>query len=372
MASARSPRDYQQRSVRRRHKDDSAQLALRVGTDCSGLDVPVAVLENIMGGRNRRIHHVFSSESDAKTRDILLHNFSPDFHYSDLARRPASLSASSSVASELPSSADLPRLDVYVAGFPCQAFSSAGLSAGVRDERGTLWVHIVRFISVALPRSVVLENVVGLTRGPHKGVFNAMMELLNSMGEYWWYHRILDTVEYGVPQSRPRVYIVGIRRSDAKAPFEWPAPAASPPQLDDFLDVERPITPTDVAEKLPPEGTRRRRMVMEVLEDLMSKGQNPLTTPAVYSVDNRHPTLMLNCSPCLTQSRTRGYGHWLVHRCRFMTTREMFKLQGLDPNRWACPGHVSDTHFRACLGNAMSGNVLKAVLLAVLEAIGEV
>ena len=55
-----------------------------------------------------------------------------------------------------------------------------------------------------------------------------------------------------------------------------------------------------------------------------------------------------------------------------MSTEEMFKLQGLDPNRWARPGSVSDTDFKACLGNAMAGNVVKAVLLAVLKALGEI
>ena len=199
-----------------------------------------------------------------------------------------------------------------------------------------------------------------------------MMELLHALGEYHWYHRILDSQHYGVPQNRPRLYIVGIRRKHSKAPFAWPVPAASPPPLDDFLDVERPITFAEFAEKLPAPGTRRRREVMRALEDISDRDMNPLTTPALCSVESRTPSTMLNCSPCLTRSRTRNSGHWLIHRCRFMSTEEMFKLQGLDPNRWARPAKISETDFKACLGNAMAGNVVKAVLLAVLKALGEV
>ena len=64
-------------------------------------------------------------------------------------------------------------------------------------------------------------------------------------------------------------------------------------------------------------------------------------------------------------------GHWLIHRGRQMTTREVFRLQGLKFERWSHPEDVSERHFRGCAGNAMSGNVIKAVLLAVLGAMGE-
>ena len=188
----------------------TAGRPLRVGTDCSGLDTPIAALEEILLGRNRRIHHVFSSELDPKTRQILLHNFTPDYHYTDVARRALRLAGP---GNEHPAVDQLPNLDIYVAGFPCQPFSSSGLSAGAEDPRGLVWFHIVRFLAVALPRAVVLENVKGLVSGKHKtGTFKPMMELLESLGEYDWHTKVLNTQDFGVPQNRPRVYIVGIRR----------------------------------------------------------------------------------------------------------------------------------------------------------------
>ena len=140
---------------------------LSVATDCSGLDTPVAALEEILGSSARQVHHVFSSEIDPMTRMILLQNFTPDIHYTDVALRAGRRRGE--VGMHQPAAEDLPAdLHIYCVGFPCQPFSSGGLSAGVEDARGTVWVHIFRFISIRLPRAVILENVPGLTMGKHK------------------------------------------------------------------------------------------------------------------------------------------------------------------------------------------------------------
>ena len=173
----------QPRTPAQRRAATAAGRPLRVGTDCSGLDTPIAALEEILLGRNRRIHHVFSSELDPKTRQILLHNFTPDYHHTDVARRALRLGGP---GNEHPAVDQLPNLDIYVAGFPCQPFASCGLSAGAEDPRGLVWFHIVRFLAVALLRGVVLENVKGLV-SQHKNTFATMIELLESIGEYDWH-----------------------------------------------------------------------------------------------------------------------------------------------------------------------------------------
>ena len=341
---------------------------LKVGTDCSGLDTPIAALEEILKGRNRRIHHVFSSENDPKTLQILLNNFTPEYHYTDVARRAMRRSCE---GKEYPAADELPSLDIYAAGFPCQPWATCGLSAGVKDARGLVWVHIFRFISIALPRAVVLENVKGLLSGKHKATFETMMALLESMDEYDWQTRLLNTQDFGVPQNRQRVYIVGIRRGHAKEPFMWPNAAAVSPQLNDFLDVD-PIQSMDRLLGSLPAGPSKRRKVVAAMEKLADQNLNPLTTPAVCSAGNRTSCMMLNRSPCLTRGRAMDRGHWIIHRGRQMTTREVFMLQGLKPERWSLPEGVSEAHLRACAGNAMSGNVIKAVLMSVLVALGEV
>ena len=339
---------------------------IKIGTDCSGLDVPVAMLQEIFQGRNRQVRHVFSSEIDPKTLQILLMNFSPEHHYKDLTRRANHRGQGEQKS--YPASDELPKLDIYAAGFPCQSFSSAGQSGGVKDARGAVWLPIFRFIAIALPRAVVLENVMGLTRGKHKHTFDTMMSLLNSMDEYEWHSRCLNTKDFGVPQNRPRIFIVGIKKADSQKTFTWPAKAAAS-QLDDFLDDDVPLD--EIVSSLPKPGIKKRTNVLSAIEKMLDRGLNPLTTPATCSANNRVCQLMLNCTPCLTKARAAGHGHWLIHRGRDMSTREMFKLQGLNPDRWVRPEAVSERHFRSCAGNAMSGNVTKAVLLSVLAALGE-
>ena len=95
------------------------------------------------------------------------------------------------------------------------------------------------------------------------------------------------------------------------------------------------------------------------------------STAAVCSVNNRRSSTMLNCSPCLTAKRASEGGHWLMHRARFMTDDELFRLQGLRPGRWQSPpAGCSRQDVRACVGNAMSGNVVKLLLGAALQALG--
>ena len=263
------------------------------------------------------------------------------------------------------------KMDLYVAGFPCQPWATCGLSAGVKDARGSVWLHLFRFISIVLPRAVVLENVHGLMKGKHKSTFETMMALLESMEEYDWHTRLLNTQDFGVPQSRPRIYIVGIRRGHAKKRFMWPKAAAVSPQLEDFLDVEPNLSMDKLQASLPTAPSKRRK-VLDAMEKLVDQNLNPLITPAVCSSGNRVSCMMLNRSPCLTKGRAEDRGHWLIHRGRRMTTREVFMLQGLNPERWSLPEGISERKLRACAGNAMSGNVIKAVLMSVLLALGEV
>ena len=80
---------------------------------------------------------------------------------------------------------------------------------------------------------------------------------------------------------------------------------------------------------------------------------------------------MINCSPCLTAKRASEGGHWLLHRGRSMTDDELCRLQGLKPRRWQLPpADATAKDFRHCVGNAISGNVIKLLLSAALDALG--
>ena len=99
-------------------------------------------------------------------------------------------------------------VDLYVAGPPCQDFSSAGLQAGTSGSRGCLYEQAVDRIIFLRCRAFILENVVGLISFD-KGVFLASMVGKLEAAGYWVSHEILDTQDHSLPQRRRRIYVVG-------------------------------------------------------------------------------------------------------------------------------------------------------------------
>ena len=336
------------------------------------MDVAVAMLEEIVEENQEQhnyiVGHVFSSESCTAARSIIQHNFHPRHMFSDLTKR--ALFASDSSGRLRPAASELNNLDIYVAGFPCQPFSTAGLRKGVNDKdgRGLIWTHIIQFIIVAKPKCVILENVVGFTQGEHKLSFAQMLTFLEETGSYALQWRILNTRDYGVAQNRERVYVVGLRHDSCQLGFKWPdkTAASSSPSLDAFLDR---VTGVADLTTLPTAPVARSKCVA-ALNRLIEQGHDPRTTPAVCSINNRCASTMINCSPCLTARRASEHGHWLLHRARYMSESELFRLQGLQPERWQCPPDVGQHQLKACIGNAMSGNVIKCLLNAALRSLG--
>jgi DNA (cytosine-5)-methyltransferase 1 len=102
----------------------------------------------------------------------------------------------------------LPRFDLLVAGFPCQPFSVAGRRHGFQDVRGTLFFDICRVLEARQPRMFILENVKGLLSHDHGRTFRTIIYALVSLG-YGVQWKVLNSKNFGVPQHRERVYIVG-------------------------------------------------------------------------------------------------------------------------------------------------------------------
>ncbi|TAN85273.1 MAG: DNA cytosine methyltransferase [Gallionella sp.] len=110
---------------------------------------------------------------------------------------------------------DVPDFDFLLAGFPCQPFSYAGKQKGFGDTRGTLFFQIERFLRDHRPQGFLLENVRGLTTHDHGRTFNTILEHLKKLG-YGVSYVILNSSNFGVPQNRVRVYIVGIKNEQPK------------------------------------------------------------------------------------------------------------------------------------------------------------
>jgi DNA (cytosine-5)-methyltransferase 1 len=126
--------------------------------------------------------------------------------------------------------------DLLTAGFPCQAFSSAGKRLGEADSRGTLFNEIIRIAEVKKPKYMLLENVKGLLTKRFKSTFEKILSELNRIG-YNVHWKVLNSKDFGIPQSRARVWFVCIRKDiDEPFKFQFPTPTELKIFIKDILE----------------------------------------------------------------------------------------------------------------------------------------
>ena len=185
--------------------------AVRIGSDCSGW---CTEFHAALATCALPVVHVFASDINKSVRNFIMRFVMPLSLYNDIKIRV------------VPGN-----LDCYVSGFPCKPFSVAGRMRGVLDERGTIVEHVLLYVQTKLPKSFLLENVTGMVSG-FTTTFAAIVDTLRAMVtangnlayEVFW--RTLNTsLQGGLPQNRPRVYVIGILRSEMRAAFTWPQPA---------------------------------------------------------------------------------------------------------------------------------------------------
>lgn len=114
----------------------------------------------------------------------------------------------------------IPDFDILCAGFPCQPFSQAGFKKGFSDIRGTLFFDIAEIIRVKKPKAFFLENVRGLYSHDEGRTFETIKETLTEELGYSFHHAIVKASDHGLPQHRPRLFMVGFKNNDSE--FEFP------------------------------------------------------------------------------------------------------------------------------------------------------
>ena len=133
---------------------------------------------------------------------------------------------------------DLPDFDLLTGGFPCQAFSNAGKMLGEAEPRGTLFYEIIRIAEVKKPKYMLLENVKGLTCKKFQETFNKILSELNRIG-YNVYWKVLNSKDFGIPQSRARVFFVCFRKDiDEPMKFQFPEPIKLKIFIKDILEEQ--------------------------------------------------------------------------------------------------------------------------------------
>lgn len=115
---------------------------------------------------------------------------------------------------------EIPDFDIVCGGFPCQPFSNAGHKLGFDDPRGNLFFYIAEIIRQKQPKAFFLENVRGLLKHADGKTFETIRRILTEELGYSFYWKLVKGTDYGVPQHRPRVYLVGFK--DPAIDFEFP------------------------------------------------------------------------------------------------------------------------------------------------------
>jgi DNA (cytosine-5)-methyltransferase 1 len=162
---------------------------------------------------------VFASEIDTNARKTYEHNFSkhsPDLFTNGLFNQD--------IKTIMPE--EIPDFDLLCAGFPCQPFSQAGKKYGFDDnhksERGNLFFDIAEIIKVKQPKAFFLENVRGLVNHDNGNTFKTIQYILTEELGYSFYHKIIKASDYGLPQLRPRTFMIGFRDEDILKCFNFP------------------------------------------------------------------------------------------------------------------------------------------------------
>ena len=240
---------------------------------------------------------------------------------------------------------DIPDHNVLFAGFPCQPFSIIGAMRGFEDVRGTLFFNLAEIIEAKRPEAFVLENVRQLSTHHRGRTLSRILEVLSELG-YRADWKLLNALDFGLPQKRERTFIVGFL--DKSVPFAWPEPTNVSPLLETILEPDVPSRywASD-------EIRRKRREKHQSEYDLSVWHENKAGNVS------SHP---FSCALRAGAS----YNYLLVNGERRLTPREMLRLQGF-PESFELPGTYQQ--IRKQTGNAVPVPVVRAVLERVIDGL---
>ncbi len=244
---------------------------------------------------------------------------------------------------------DIPDHDILFAGFPCQTFSICGDRRGFEDARGTLFFDVARIIAAKRPAAFVLENVKQL-RGHDSGrTLQVILQTLDDLG----YHvdwRILNALDFGLPQRRERILIVGFREPRR---FVWSPGGVPMKPLAKILEADENVPPFYWASEKIRQARVERREGKKVWEE-----------PTIWH-ENKGGNISAYPYSCAMRAGA-SYNYLLVNGERRMTEREMLRLQGFPEDFKIVCGYGAT---RKQVGNSVAVPCVAAILRSVLDAL---
>jgi DNA (cytosine-5)-methyltransferase 1 len=242
---------------------------------------------------------------------------------------------------------EIPNHDILLAGFPCQPFSIAGKGLGFADTRGTLFFNIEAILEAKKPRAFLLENVKRLTTHDKGQTFAVILEKLKSLG-YTVYHQVFNSLDFGLPQKRERIYIVGFLNG---LNFEFPKSLGYYRPLTEFLQKDEEIAQSYFLSEM----IKEKRLAAV-------KGTPPYPSIWHENIGGNISALPYSCA-----LRAGGsYNYLVVNGVRRLTDREMLRLQGF-PDDFKI--NLPYSALRKVAGNSVSVPVIKAIAKEMIKTL---
>lgn len=285
---------------------------------------------------NKKIECVFTSEWNKYSVETYKANFNDEVVHGDITQ----------IATD-----DIPEHDILLAGFPCQPFSQAGLKKGFSDTRGTLFFDIERILAAKKPQAFLLENVKQL-KGHDKGrTLTTILSHLKEIGYTNVQTEVLRARDFGLPQNRERIYIVGFLNKEIK--YEFPSPTFEQTFVGNILEEETEEKYT-ISDKLW-QGHQRRKIENKI----KGKGFG-------YGIVNRNSEYTNTISARYYKDGSEILIEQENRNPRKLTPREAARLQGF-PDSFKIP--VSDAQAYKQFGNSVPVNVVEKVAENILKHI---
>lgn len=244
---------------------------------------------------------------------------------------------------------DIPDHEILFAGFPCQSFSICGDRKGFEDTRGTLFFEIARILEEKQPFAFVLENVKQLKTHAQGRTLQRILETLTNLG-YYSHYQVLNALNFGLPQKRERIFIVGFREPIG---FNFPKGSYIMQPLTQILESQVPEF------YYASEQIRQNRLISRL-------GKKTFNEPTIWH-ENKGGNISAYPYSCALRAGA-SYNYLLVNGERRLTEREMLRLQGFPDNYKIVCGYNA---MRKLTGNSVAIPCVVAVVKAVLEQLTE-
>ena len=296
---------------------------------------------------------VFTSEWDKNCQSVYEKNFD-DECYGDITKIKE---------------VDIPNHDILCAGFPCQAFSISGKQRGFEDSRGTLFFDIVRIAKYHQPRLLILENVKNFERHDNGNTLNVVLSTLNEIG-YKIKYKVLNASKFGIPQSRKRIFIIGILKkySESFDDYDIPDGNGKRTTLKDFILPNSQVEKKCFIKSI--DLTDFKKNDEKVKPDMFSfYDQKPVRLGIVnkggqgeriYSIKGHSITLSAYGGGIF--SKTGGY--LIDKKIRKLNPRECARLTGF-PDSYILPTNLN--HSWKQFGNSVVVDVIQEIIFSLLN-----